>query len=84
MLLESDGIDMLSAVVLTIDSKDEYLVLSSSIEVFKEISIEGSILLSTVFLGVKFSVVSVGIFVIISAVPVSLLLTVLETVSMII
>ena len=74
----------MSAVAFTKDSKDEYLVLRSSIEVFKSVSIEVSILFSIVFLGGKFLEISVGIFVTILSVFSGVLLTFLTTVSMVI
>ena len=74
----------MSAVAFTKDSKDEYLVLRSSTEVFKSVSIEVSILFSIVFLDGKFLEISVGIFVTILSVFSGVLLTLLTTVSMVI
>ena len=74
----------MSAVAFTKDSKDEYLVLRFSTEVFKSVSIEVSILFSIVFLGGKFLEISVGIFVTILSVFFGELLTLLTTVSMVI
>ena len=84
LVSEACGTGILSAVAFTKDSKDEYLVLRSSTEVFKSVSIEVSILFSIVFLDGKFLEISVGIFVTILSVFSGAVLTLLDTVSMVI